>query len=780
MAEGTQDDKTKTQTPKVNTTPAKPNKGANGPANGEVPQGTTDPNAGHGDTVQKTAPAQARTTLVEVHLNDDVRNDPNARVGSVVGPAVGRNRYGGTPGDPWGTRARLDAQRQAQHERNMQAQAAQRQAWRDSSARMAKDFAAKKAAIQEAINKGDFTDLKTISADTWKAHAPEDPKDGAGSRVLDANGNPTQKTFRNEGSVFDAAGRAKEVAALEKWWAEEGVATSQGKIPKGVFDEKGKLNTEGLTTDQFGALQKIMENSQARLAPLRERVKLNDARNYMRDSEYLSSKGVKVWNTATGERLLSKEQVSKMAREMRMTDVKSALEGMAPAWNAAKSVQTDANGDVFTDPKDQEFYQKKAFEAAKAKEADLVQKMRQLGFRADQIADDSGNIDYGRIAAALGEKAPAPEAAAPAPKAVQKPAAKTTAAPATKAEKPVGEADAIIAGIRAGKGAEGSAIEQLRARSVDPLAAAGIRVRRPAAPVEDGPEATAAPAVEVPDEAWAKRAGQTYREIMGIPESTKPFSPSDLLGVKSLPADDGRPRLRARTSAPRPVDTIRATGRAPADPMVGEFQRRGLNPLQTATMIAGAVPAGITQMAGGTTRVLSGGDLKRGFTDIVLGGATVAGGQVAGSATLKSGRGSALPVSRYSGGVMPGSGSAKAVARRMGARAAEGEGVINPMAMSRPLGRAEAARVEAGYRRSAQTELNVKAAKAREAEAAKIHKFERAARRRAAAEREDIRKAHAAGLRAQRAEQRRQVQDRIRRNERKAGYPEPAKNRRHN
>lgn len=735
MAEGTQDDKTKTQTPKVNTTPAKPNKGANGPANGEVPQGTTDPNAGHGDTVQKTAPAQARTTLVEVHLNDDVRNDPNARVGSIVGPAVGRNRYGGGPGDPWGTRAHLDAQRQAQHERNMRAQATQRQAWRDSSARMAKDFAAKKAAIQEAINKGDFTDLKTISADTWKALGrrngglrTEDVKNEDGSLVLDANGNPTQKTFRNEGSAFDAAGRAKEVAALEKWWAEEGVATSQDKIPKGVFDEKGKLNTEGLTTDQFGALQKIMENSQARLAPLRERVKLNDARNYMRDSEYLSSKGVKVWNTATGERLLSKEQVSKMAREMRMTDVRSALEGMAPAWNAAKSVQTDVNGDVFTDSKDQEFYQKKAFEAAKAKESDLVQKMRQLGFRADQITDDSGNIDYGRIAAALGEKAPAPEAAAPAPKAAPKPAAKTTAAPATKAGKPVGEADAIIAGIRAGKGAEGSAIEQPRARSADPLVAAGIRVRRPAAPVEDGPEATAAPAAEVPDEAWAKRAGQTYREIMGIPEAQKPFSPSDLLGVKSLPADDGRPRLRARTSAPRPVDTIRATGRVPVDPMVGEFQRRGLNPLQTATMIAGAVPAGVTQMAGGTARILSGGDLKRGFTDIVLGGATVAGGQVAGSATLKSGRGFVLPVSRYSGEVMPGSGSAKA----------------------------------------------------REAEAAKIQKFERAARRRAAAEREDIREAHAAGLRAQRAERRRQVQDRIRRNERKAGYPEPAKKRRHN
>lgn len=775
MAEGTQDDKTKTQTPKVNTTPAKPNKGANGPANGEVPQGTTDPNAGHGDTVQKTAPAQARTTLVEVHLNDDVRNDPNARVGSVVGQAVGRNRYGGGPGDPWGTRARLDAQRQAQHERNLQAEATQRQAWRDNAARVARDFAVKKAATQEAINRGDFTDLKTISADTWKALGQrngglrtEDVKNEDGSLVLDADGNPMQKTFRNEGSAFDAAGRAKDVASLEKWWAEEGVATSQGKIPKGVFDEKGKLNTDGLTTDQFGALQKIMENSQARLAPLRERVKTNDAQNYMNASEYLSKKGVKVWDTATGQRILSRDQVMQAARELKMTDVREALKGLT-APDSTSEMERELGGarTYFDDGKSEKDYRKED-------ESRLMQKMRQLGFRADQLADDSGNIDYGRIAAALGEKAPAP-----APKAAPKPAAKTMAAPAQKSDKPVGEADAIIAGIRAGGGAEGSALEQLRARSADPLAAAGIRVRSPAAPAEDEPEAPAVPAAEVPDEAWAKRVGQTYREIMGIPEAPKPFSPSDLLGVKSLPADD-RPQLRAGTSAPRPVDTIRATGRGPVDPMVGEFQRRGLNPLQTATMIAGAVPAGVTQMAGGTARVLSGGDLKRGFTDIALGGATVAGGQVAGSATLKSGRGSALPANRYSGGAMPGSGSTKAVARRMEARAAEGEGVINPRAMSRPLGRAEAAKVEAGYRRGAQMELNVKAAKAREAEAAKVQKFERAARRRAAVEREDIRKAHAAGLRAQRAEQRRQVQDRIHRNERKAGYPEPAKKRRHN
>ena len=129
---------------------------------------------------------------------------------------------------------------------------------------------------------------------------------------------------------------------------------------------------------------------------------------------------------------------------------------------------------------------------------------------------------------------------------------------------------------------------------------------------------------------------------------------------------------------------------------------------------------------------------------------------------------------------MPGSSGVKATARRMEARAAEGEGVINPRAVSRPLGRGEAAKVEAGYRRGAQMERNVKEAKAREAAEAPIRKFEKASRRRAAAEREDIRKSHEAGLRAQRAEQRKQVQDRIRRNERKAGYPEPAKKRRHN
>lgn len=125
---------------------------------------------------------------------------------------------------------------------------------------------------------------------------------------------------------------------------------------------------------------------------------------------------------------------------------------------------------------------------------------------------------------------------------------------------------------------------------------------------------------------------------------------------------------------------------------------------------------------------------------------------------------------------MPGSSTVKATARRLEARVAEGEGVINPKSVSQPLGRKETAKVEAEYARGRKMESNVREAKAREA----ISKFKEDSRLRAEIEREDIRRSHEVGIRAQRAEQRKQVQDRIRRNESKAGYTKPAKKRRHN
>lgn len=365
---------------------------------GTAQKGGTNPNDRSKDGAAKTPVQPTTGTVINVNLNDDVRNN-GAQVGEQAIP-----KAKGRPGDPWGMQAYTEARREAQHQKNVAMQAAKSAEAKARRERISREYADRKQKVQAEIESGNFTNLTTISADTWKKLGGRDgkirteyEKNEDGSLISDGNGGYKQKAYENGGSMFDATKGAEAVQKLEKWWAEEGVATSQGAIPKGVFDENGKLKTDGLTADQVGALQKIMENSQAKLAPIRRRAEMNGIQNYLKDSDYVSSKGMKVFDTKTGERLMTKEQVSQAAREMRMRDARAALQGLTSPESKNGDLENELGGA-------RSYFDDAGFDQnMRAKdEAALVAKMRALGFRADQIADDTGKIDYGRIAQALG------------------------------------------------------------------------------------------------------------------------------------------------------------------------------------------------------------------------------------------------------------------------------------------------------------------------------------------------------------------------------------------
>ena len=363
--------------------------------------GTDNPTDRSNDEAKKDRPPASSRTILNVTLNDNARSDMRYGDRFVGGNGSGRgsdgvrDRNGRRPGDPWGMREYTDKMREEAHQRNLQRQ----DEWRQSVQDRIKGLRDKRQAriaerqqyqqkVNDEVNGGNFTNLTSISADNWKALGQrngqireEYEKNADGSLVLNPDKTYKMKSYQNEGSAFDTTKGADTIAALEKWWAEDGVSTSRDKVPQGVFDKNGKLNTEGLTTDQVGALLKIKELSDAKLAPIRQKIALNDAQNRANDVEYLETHGVKVWDTKNGKRILNDEQVKQMARQARLDNAASALgtimsDHLVPAMDAGNASKVDSITSRL-DPA-------------------LVKTMRDLGMRADQFGDENGVINYNK------------------------------------------------------------------------------------------------------------------------------------------------------------------------------------------------------------------------------------------------------------------------------------------------------------------------------------------------------------------------------------------------
>ena len=363
--------------------------------------GTDNPTDRSNDEAKKDRPPASSRTILNVTLNDNARSDMRYgdRFVGVNGSGRGsdgvRDRNGHRPGDPWGMREYTDKMREEAHQRNLQRQ----DEWRQSVQDRIKGLRDKRQAriaerqqyqqkVNDEVNGGNFTNLTSISADNWKALGQrngqireEYEKNADGSLVLNPDKTYKMKSYQNEGSAFDTTKGADTIAALEKWWAEDGVSTSRDKVPQGVFDKNGKLNTEGLTTDQVGALLKVKELSDAKLAPIRQKIALNDAQNRANDVEYLETHGVKVWDTKNGKRILNDEQVKQMARQARLDNAASALgtilsDHLVPAMDTGNANKVDSITSRL-DPA-------------------LVKTMRDLGMRADQFGDENGTINYNK------------------------------------------------------------------------------------------------------------------------------------------------------------------------------------------------------------------------------------------------------------------------------------------------------------------------------------------------------------------------------------------------
>lgn len=770
-------------------------------ANGQIDRGTDDPNDRREDGQQKTVaqPAQHRSIEVTVQAGDGVVGANVNGFDGNRGTARGRTGvYGRNSGfatddnrhpDYYSTGAIAARRAQAKAERDVKQARFNAVADRMNAATARRDA---KEASTRAERRAAEAAKYTIDAGAWGEMGKRNGqireertelKNDDGSLRLDENGEPQVevKKFRNEGSMLDAEANKDAIAGVNKWWQEYGQYDQRLGAAKGAFNEKGELDASKLTADQFAELQRVKGNFDAKQKPIQDRIKFHEAENAMRDSDYLYSKGVKVWDTQTGKRNYTPEQAREMARRMRTQEAYGELGRLADPTqfqeggrysNKRGGVegQRDAAVAELLGDRVAAIINGTGEDRRAADEAAMMRRMRDLGFAADQIADKNGNIDLGRIEAAL-RGTPAVQEQLRAKQGAARPLARETPVDGVQTSlnadllKDIPQVE-VPAQPKPGWMAETTG---------GPRSPEDVEVTLP------GDDVAAAPAERLVTPAWdPETAIANFRRVNNIPEPAKPFSPSDLLGIRSLPADDGRPALAAaRTPVAGPNrGTIRAAGRAPVDPMVAAFQSRGLNPLGTATQIAGAVPAGIVQMAGGATRMAR-GDTVSGAKDVALGMLGVAGGRVATTKTMATPRGGSLPANRFSGGAMPGSGSVRAVQRRLEARAGAGEGVINPKAVSRPLGKEASARVEANYRRGATMERNVARAKEREAAEAVVAKAKKRADRRASAERKDLEAMNKAvenseATRAARVARINKAarQRTIRRNERRAGYME--------
>lgn len=401
-------------------------------ANGQIDKGTDDPNDRREDRQQKTVaqPAQHRSIEVTVQAGDGVVGANVDGFDGNRGTARGRTGvYGRNSGfatddnrhpDYYSTGAIAARRAQAKAERDAKQARFNAVADRMNAATARRD--AKEASARAERRAADAARY-TIDAGAWGEMGKRNGqireertelKNDDGSLKLDENGEPQVevKKFRNEGSMLDAEANKDAIAGVNKWWQEYGQYDQRLGAAKGAFNEKGELDASKLTADQFAELQRVKGNFDAKQKPIQDRIRLHEAENAMRDSDYLYSKGVKVWDTRTGKRNYTPEQAREMARRMRTQEAYGELGRLADPTqfqdggrysNRRGGVegQRDAAVAELLGDRVAAIINGTGEDRRAADEAAMMRRMRDLGFAADQIADKNGNIDLGRIEAAL-------------------------------------------------------------------------------------------------------------------------------------------------------------------------------------------------------------------------------------------------------------------------------------------------------------------------------------------------------------------------------------------
>ena len=608
----------------------------------------------------------------------------------------------------------------------------ERNAYRMNAATQRRD--AREARAREEARRAERAKT-TIDAAEWEKAGQrngqlrtEEVKNADGSLVMGADKKPVVKTFRNEGSMFDPTKNADAVAAVEKWWQDSGGQFTTGHgVPKGTFDKNGKLQAANLTSDQFAQLQRLQGAFDEKMAPIRQAQAMRDAQSYLKASELVQQNGVQVWDTRTGERRLSRDQVMEAARRIQTQSAYGALANLGNAASLAEGGR---------------YYGEGGMDRMLADEQTVISRMRDLGFKANEITNDQGRLEVQRASAALLSRAQqeqARQAPAAAPKAAPRPAAKPAAVQPAAQPAPAPKPTAVP------KAAPKAEVKPEIVAEVAPAVVETSSAQ---------PEAQSATQPEAP-RGMTDFAREHLSEWLGTADAKKAVEerqarfamPIFASPAKEQLAQQDRPQMRGMTTEEfnntltQRLARMKAGGQKPVDPMVRDLQSRGLNPLETAAQIAGAVPAGVVQAAGGTARILTGGDVRRGLTDVAIGGLAAAGGAQLNEATLPTPKGGSLPYNTFAGGAAPGTkGGVRAQARRLEARAAEGEGVINPRVYSSPLGRAETRRVEANYRRGAEMKKAWDEANAKAAREAEMAGHKKALDRRSRAEKRDLEK----------------------------------------
>ena len=582
----------------------------------------------------------------------------------------------------------------------------ERNAYRMNAATQRRD--AREARAREEARKAERAKT-TIDAAEWEKAGQrngqlrtEEVKNADGSLVMGADKKPVVKTFRNEGSMFDPTKNADAVAAVEKWWQDSGGQFTTGHgVPKGTFDKNGKLQAANLTSDQFAQLQRLQGAFDEKMAPIRQAQAMRDAQSYLKASELVQKNGVQVWDTRTGERKLSRDQVMEAARRIQTQSAYGALANL---------------GNVASFAEDGRYYGVGGMDRMLADEQTVISRMRDLGFKASEITNDQGRLEVERASAALLSRAQQGQAkqtpaAAPkaAPRSVAKPAATQPAAqPAAPAAQPAPAPKPAAVPKAVPKPEVKSEVKAEVKPNVATPPQPEAQPEAPRGVTDYGrelmSELVGSPAAK---QALAERtAAPTFASLVGGPVPADTGKDGKKVSTKDRLAQLGRPQMRGMTTEEfnntltQRLAQLKAKGQKPIDPTVRDLQSRGLNPLETAAQIAGAVPAGIAQVAGGTARILTGGDARRGFTDVALGGLAAAGG------------------ARLNG---PAS-APRAVPR--GKTKAKGG---TPQSWMTPLGREEEARVMAGW-----------AKEEAQREAAQMAGFKSGIKRRAQIEQNDL------------------------------------------
>lgn len=391
-----------------------------------------------GDAVKKNKPKGGQTQTVfvgELRSGDGKTLTPDDQGYQYIPSRQARPRSGGTSlkaQEDAVARARLRASwNQHDAERKSRADAA----W-DKFKQTNAEYRAKNEARRQGWKEGKFGGMKSIDSDTWEALGKRDGGYST-SRATDENGNLVvtgrnadgtpifQETYKeNGGSKFNAEESADAIDQLNSWWMKGGgFQEARGKIPKGVFGKDGTLDVSKIKTqDQFRAIQQVMNEHRAGMSARRnaayqgynESGRNVDPSKHDADMQYLLNKGVRVqFDPNTGARVgftvpgkdgkpvqskWSDQQISAVAQEYRRNDALAALQGFEEGQKNLETGLGPGDDDARTYYDDGGDFERR--DAVRSKEA-LIAAGRAAGLRADQMADDFGNIDPARIRAAL-------------------------------------------------------------------------------------------------------------------------------------------------------------------------------------------------------------------------------------------------------------------------------------------------------------------------------------------------------------------------------------------